>query len=161
MDFGVVFPTTDIGNDPIAIRDWAQTAEALGYRRITAYDHVLGAVLPQRQTALVAKQAIVDFTGKYHRIDRAGLLPLPARPIPIWFGGSAEPSLARAARLRELLAEQGRDPASFQMDTFLDWTVGEEGWRRETESWESAGGSMISIRTTNAALEMFMRVVRG
>ena len=100
MDFGVVFPTTQIGTDPAVIRDFAQTAEGLGYRRLLVYDHVLGAVhadrdpplpgpytehdpfheplvllgflaactttielgvavlvLPQRQTALVAKQA--------------------------------------------------------------------------------------------------------
>src|SRR3990170_1703038 len=97
-------------------------------------------VLPQRQTALVAKQAaevdvvsggrlilgvgigwntveyealgmrftdrgrrieeqiavlrelftreVVDFTGRWHRIDRAGLNPMPVqRPIPIWMGG--------------------------------------------------------------------------
>jgi probable F420-dependent oxidoreductase len=100
MRFGAVFPTTEIGNDPIAVRDYAQAAEALGYVRLTAYDHVLGVdhvgrepaltgpytqhdpfheplvlfgflaahtigielatgvlILPQRQTALVAKQA--------------------------------------------------------------------------------------------------------
>ncbi|MEN8242484.1 MAG: LLM class F420-dependent oxidoreductase [Chloroflexota bacterium] len=96
---GVVFPQTEFGNDPGAIRDYAQTAEALGFTHILAYDHVLGAnpnrpggwagpytdktpfhevfqlfsfmagvtekirfvtgilILPQRQTALVAKQA--------------------------------------------------------------------------------------------------------
>ena len=99
MQIGVVFPQTEIGNDPVAIRDYAQTAEGLGYSHILAYDHVLGAnpqrpggwtgpytyltpfheifvlfsylagvtrriglaagilILPQRQTALVAKQA--------------------------------------------------------------------------------------------------------
>jgi len=99
MRFGVVFPQTEIGTDPAVIRDYAQTAEGLGYTHILAYDHVLGAnpasrpgwspvytykdsfhepfvlfgylagmtktielvtgviILPQRQTALVAKQA--------------------------------------------------------------------------------------------------------
>ncbi len=99
MQVGVVFPQTEIGNDPIAIRDYAQAIEGMGYRHILAYDHVLGAglasrpgwrgpynsdtpfhepfvlfaylagltravefvtgviILPQRQTALVAKQA--------------------------------------------------------------------------------------------------------
>ncbi|MBI4609479.1 MAG: LLM class F420-dependent oxidoreductase [Candidatus Rokubacteria bacterium] len=101
MKIGVVFPQTDIGNDPTAIRDYAQAVEAMGYTHILAYDHVLGAnpdrpggwkgtydyraafhepfvlfgflaavthrvalatgiiILPQRQTALVAKQAAV------------------------------------------------------------------------------------------------------
>ncbi len=99
MKIGVVFPQIDIGNDPQAIRDYAQAVEAMGYTHILAYDHVLGAnreryrdltgpyghrdafhepfvlfgflaaatqrvglatgilILPQRQTALVAKQA--------------------------------------------------------------------------------------------------------
>ncbi|HVQ90518.1 MAG TPA: LLM class F420-dependent oxidoreductase [Mycobacteriales bacterium] len=99
MQIGAVFPQTEIGTDPAAIRAWAQAIEGLGYRHILAYDHVLGAgldtrpdwrgpyhagipfhevfvlfgylaaltesvelatgvlILPQRQTALVAKQA--------------------------------------------------------------------------------------------------------
>ena len=43
MKIGVVFPQTEIGNDPIVIRDYAQTAEGLGFSHVLAYDHVLGA----------------------------------------------------------------------------------------------------------------------
>ena len=43
MKIGAIFPTTEIGNDPSVIRDWAQTAEDLGYDHILFYDHVLGA----------------------------------------------------------------------------------------------------------------------
>ena len=99
MKIGVVFPQVEIGTDPLAIRDYAQAVEGLGYTHILAFDHVLGAnpdrpggwkgpytyrhmfheplvlfgflgavtrrvelvtgilILPQRQTALVAKQA--------------------------------------------------------------------------------------------------------
>jgi probable F420-dependent oxidoreductase len=99
MKIGIVFPQIEFGNDTAAIRDYAQTAEALGYTHILAYDHILGAnpdrpepwqgpytykdpfhepfllfsymaaltqtiefvtgilILPQRETALVAKQA--------------------------------------------------------------------------------------------------------
>ena len=99
MNIGVVFPQVEIGQDPAAIRDYAQAVEALGYTHILVFDHVLGAnperpggwkgpytfrhafhepfvlfgflaaatrrvelvtgilILPQRQTALVAKQA--------------------------------------------------------------------------------------------------------
>jgi probable F420-dependent oxidoreductase len=99
MKFGVVYPQTEIPPDPIAIRDYAQAVEALGFEHVLAYDHILGAsperpggwqgpytfrdsfmepftlfsymagvtqhlgfatailILPQRQTALVAKQA--------------------------------------------------------------------------------------------------------
>jgi len=99
MKIGVVFPQTEFPPDPIAVRDYTQTVEALGYAHVLAYEHVLGAnpvreggwhgpythedpffdpfvlfsymaglsdtlefatgilILPQRQTALVAKQA--------------------------------------------------------------------------------------------------------
>jgi probable F420-dependent oxidoreductase len=98
MRIGVVFPQTELGGDPGAVRAYGQRAEELGYRHVLAYDHVVGAdpavhsgwngpydvnttfhepmvmfgflagvtslelvtgiiILPQRQTALVAKQA--------------------------------------------------------------------------------------------------------
>ena len=43
MRVGVVFPQTEIGPDPVAIRDYVQAAEDLGYSHLIAYDHVLGA----------------------------------------------------------------------------------------------------------------------
>ena len=97
MHIGVIFPQTEIGADPGAIRDYVQAAEEAGYSHLAVFDHVLGAdptnrpgwqkytshhmfhepfvlfgylaaltklelvtsviILPQRQTALVAKQA--------------------------------------------------------------------------------------------------------
>lgn len=51
MKFGAVLPTCEIGNDPIAIRDWAQAAESLGYSHIVTYDHVLGAEHSEREPA--------------------------------------------------------------------------------------------------------------
>jgi probable F420-dependent oxidoreductase len=52
MEFGAVFPTCEIGNDPTQIRDWAQAAEGLGYAYIVAYDHVVGAEHRDREPAL-------------------------------------------------------------------------------------------------------------
>ena len=52
MKIGAIFPTTEIGNDPVAIRDWAQTAESLGYSHMITYDHVLGAIHADREPAL-------------------------------------------------------------------------------------------------------------
>jgi len=98
MQIGAVFPQTEVGQDPGAVRAYGQGVQALGFRHLLAYDHVLGAdpavhsgwrgpydvwttfhepfvlfgylaaitslelvtgviILPQRQTALVAKQA--------------------------------------------------------------------------------------------------------
>jgi probable F420-dependent oxidoreductase len=43
MRLGVVFPQTESGTDPAAIREYAQAIEAIGYEHLLAYDHVLGA----------------------------------------------------------------------------------------------------------------------
>ena len=43
MKLGVVFPQTEIGDDPDRVARFATTAESLGYDHIIAYDHVLGA----------------------------------------------------------------------------------------------------------------------
>lgn len=43
MKIGVVFPQTEIGDDPDTIAVFATTAETLGYDHIVAYDHVIGA----------------------------------------------------------------------------------------------------------------------
>jgi len=86
-------------------------------------------------------QEVVDFKGRWHRIDQAGLSPLPVqRPIPVWMGGGwdrqkrtvIEPALRRIARIadgwfthlhanddgragmeafRRFIEEEGRDPA--------------------------------------------------
>ena len=43
MKTGVVFPQTEIGADPTAVRDYVQAVEGLGYSHMLVYDHVLGA----------------------------------------------------------------------------------------------------------------------
>jgi probable F420-dependent oxidoreductase len=43
MQLGVIFPQTEIGADPKAVRDFAQAAEDMGYAHLIVFDHVLGA----------------------------------------------------------------------------------------------------------------------
>ena len=43
MQLGVVFPQNEIGEDPGAVRAFAEAAEGLGYAHLIFYDHVLGA----------------------------------------------------------------------------------------------------------------------
>ena len=89
MRIGIILPQNEIGDDPGAIREFAQAAEDEGFAHAVAFDHVVGKddyasqpfhepfvlfgflaactrtielvtgiiILPQRQTALVAKQA--------------------------------------------------------------------------------------------------------
>jgi probable F420-dependent oxidoreductase len=184
-------------------------------------------VLPQRQTALVAKQAaevdvlsggrlrlgvgigwnaveyealgeefgtrgarieeqievmrllwsreVVSFEGEYHRIDEAGINPLPVqRPIPVWMGARADVGLRRTARmsdgwfplgpldermreavkrLREYVEEAGRAPESVGIEARLDvGRLPQEEWVERTEAWRLLGATHISINTMNAGL---------
>ena len=43
MKLGAIFPQTEIGADPVAVRDYTQAAEELGYEHLLVFDHVLGA----------------------------------------------------------------------------------------------------------------------
>jgi probable F420-dependent oxidoreductase len=43
MQIGVVYPQTELGGDPGAVRAYVQGVEALGYSHLLAYDHVVGA----------------------------------------------------------------------------------------------------------------------
>ncbi len=264
MRLGVVFPQTEFNGDPTAIRDYAQTAEGLGFSHIVAFDHVLGAnpdrpggwhgpytyqspfhevfvlfsylagltrqieftagviILPQRQTALVAKQAasldylsggrfrlgvglgwnaveyaalnenfntrgrriaeqvevlralftqeLVNFTGKWHTIPDAGLNPLPIqRPIPIWFGGTADAALKRIAKVADgwmctqrtpeiakpvrdvlvkYLEEAGRSIDSFGIEGRILYGDGQpDSWLSSIEQWIELGATHISFNT--------------
>ncbi len=49
--------------------------------------------------ALWADSAIT-FDGRWHRVDNAGIKPLPVRRrIPVWFGGNADATLRRVGRV--------------------------------------------------------------
>ncbi|HKG24960.1 MAG TPA: LLM class F420-dependent oxidoreductase, partial [Thermomicrobiales bacterium] len=48
MQLGVTFPQLEIGSDPGIIREYAQTAQDVGYDYLLAYDHVLGAETTNR-----------------------------------------------------------------------------------------------------------------
>ena len=43
MRLGAIFPQTEIGADPVGVRDFVQAAEAMGYQHLLVFDHVLGA----------------------------------------------------------------------------------------------------------------------
>src|SRR5438552_5643520 len=45
--------------------------------------------------------SVVDYSGRFDRIDRASLVPKPARSIPIWLAGFGDVAFERAARLAD------------------------------------------------------------
>jgi alkanesulfonate monooxygenase SsuD/methylene tetrahydromethanopterin reductase-like flavin-dependent oxidoreductase (luciferase family) len=170
-------------------------------------------VLPQRQTALVAKQAadldliskgrfrlgvglgwnyvefealgqdfatrgrrieeqigllrqlwtspLIDYRGSFHRVDRAGINPLPSRSIPIWYGGYKEPGFARGARIgdgflfaanrehalsglqrvQHYLREYGRDEGNFGRELLVMFERESVEVARTLNVWRAAGGT--------------------
>lgn len=118
-------------------------------------------------------QEIVSYNGKFHTIHEAGLNPLPTRrSIPIWLGGQAEVLLQRVARLgdgwfpqgrpdeqmgevverlRVLIKEAGRDPATVGIEARVSANAGTlDELVRQTEGWRALGATHISINTMGA-----------
>ncbi len=265
MKLGVVFPQTAIGNDPVAIAEYVQAIEDMGYDYLMTYEHVLGAnpahyndgryfiythedafhdpfvlyswlagltqklefvtgilILPQRNVGVVAKQSatlsilsggrlrlgvgvgwnqaemeglgydfsnrgkrideqveilqqlwtepLVDYQGEFHDIQQLGLNPLPPTPPPLWFGGSADAVLKRAAKygdgwlpfgtspekiepyvdkMYQFLEDEGRDPADFGMDVRISPTGNDpEKWYGFIEGWLKHGMTHLCVNAT-------------
>jgi probable F420-dependent oxidoreductase len=270
MKVGVIYPQYEYGNDPAAMRDYAQLAESLKFTHIEAYDHVLGAnpdrpggwkgrytyqtpfqevfvlfgylsalterigfmsgilILPQRQTSVVAKQAatldvlskgrmrlgvglgwnevefislgqdfhtrgrrieeqvnllrrlwtepLVEFAGRWDRVDDAGLNPMPVQqPIPIFFGARAEPAVRRAARIGDgwimnfrkpeealpaldvldrALADAGRSRTEFVVEARLPYNEGDPAeWEGLIREWQAAGVNDFVLNTMESGLK--------
>ena len=187
-------------------------------------------VLPQRQTALVAKQAaevavlsrgrlvlgvgvgwneveyealgqefetrgrrmeeqvtllrelwskpVVSFEGRFDRVTKAGIRPLPAATIPIWMGGQADPVIDRIGRvgdgwlvqpalrddpggiapyverIHEAAREAGRDPGSIGLESRVSVAgLSVEQQVELAREWEALGCTHVSLNTMGAGLE--------
>ncbi len=113
-----------------------------------------------------------SFDGEFHTIDRASILPRPARPVPILFGGSAAVLIDRAARLGDGWIPLGspNDSSRERLDTIRatrataglgmdDFTVQAqaqfgggtpERWRSHASKWRDLGATHLAIATHNA-----------
>ena len=139
--------------------------------------HTRGERISEQITVLreLWTKEVVDFHGRWHNINHAGLNPLPIqRPIPVWLGaGSPEsptPSdriLKRIARLADgwcpnfkpdaggratidrvnaFAKEYGRDQASIGVDGRLRTSDGSpEDWMAEAVAWKKLGARYLSI----------------
>ena len=119
-------------------------------------------------------EPVVDFSGRFDRIDRAALVPKPAHPIPIWLGGSSEAAYDRAARLadgfifiggdiertindwnrlRDRVRGLGRSVADFGAEYVVRPRGGPGDLAAEMGAWREAGGTHFSVVTMGLGLD--------
>jgi Luciferase-like monooxygenase len=116
---------------------------------------------------------VVDFAGRFDRVDRAALVPKPGRPIPIWLGGSSEAAFDRAARLadgfiffedmgrvindwarmRDRLDGLGRSVEAFGREYVVHPQGSLDDLASEVERWRAAGGTHLSVVTMGRGLD--------
>jgi len=117
---------------------------------------------------------VVDYTGRWHRIDRAGIKPLPIqRPIPIWMGADEEVAVKRVARLadgwfshlapndegraalerfRGYVRDAGRDPTTVGVEGRVAATGSPDEWTRRAEAFRDMGMTHLELRTGGSKL---------
>ena len=111
---------------------------------------------------------LVSFTGRFHDLQDVSIVPPPVqRPIPIWFGGSSDAVIRRAARLgdgwmpilapdaqaeqklgllREQLTSFGRDPDKFGIEAWLRMhSPDPQGWAAAADGWRRLGAGMVML----------------
>ncbi len=110
---------------------------------------------------------LLTFDGQFHHLDRCCINPRPTRQIPIWIGGFSEPAFRRAgalgdgftfagdlddaiagmARVRTLLAENGRSDSAFGFEYTLSRARDVDAVIAATGRWQEAGGNGVSVLT--------------
>ncbi len=111
----------------------------------------------------------VTFSGDHHRIDDAGINPLPTgRNIPLWFGGHEDRMLRRIAELadgwimlafppddtalevfetlRGYIRDAGRDPDDVGLEVWTSLGDGDDDeLRADFQFWKDAGVSHVTL----------------
>jgi probable F420-dependent oxidoreductase len=109
MQLNAMFPTRDVGNDPVKIRDWAQAAEDLGFAYIEVPDHVFGAAAREGWTPLYNEKdpfhetfVTLGFLAAVTKRIRlsSGVLIAPQRQTGLIAKQAAEADLLSSGRLR-------------------------------------------------------------
>jgi probable F420-dependent oxidoreductase len=117
-------------------------------------------------------ERLLDYEGRFHRIDRAGFRPLPGELIPIWFGGFSEAQQDRCARIgdgftfmrtsrltlravaniKTKAAALGRDPDALGFETIGNHTGAD--LIAEVEQWGAAGGTHMGVWARGTGVEL-------
>ena len=112
----------------------------------------------------------VTYEGKWHKIDDAGLAPMPIqRPIPVWIGAFQPVAISRAARIadgwqamlpapgeksaavfsdfQDQVKTAGRDPDSVGIEaTIFSGKIDPETWAAQIQGWIDCGATQILFR---------------
>ena len=131
----------------------------------------------EEQIALLRKlwaDPVITHHDTDHHLDRAGILPLPTRQIPIWLGGFTETVWRRAARIgdgfifagrnttdapeiKERMenwrTEAGRGSHPFGYESILSFQKTPDEQAAEVARWRDAGGSHVSIVTMGCGFD--------
>lgn len=118
-------------------------------------------------------EPVVTFVGEHHNVDRAGTLPLPAAPIPVWMGGFSQRAFDRAsiladgfifsgrrgavvdqwAALQRQIEDAGRDVSSFGAERTIRLHEGAAVVAAEAWAWAESGGTHVSIVSMGLGLD--------
>jgi probable F420-dependent oxidoreductase len=118
-------------------------------------------------------EPVVDFTGRFDRVDRASLIPRPTRPLPIWLGGFSEVAYQRGARLADgFIFGDSVENAGATLKRMLDVRSGlglsvedfgaaymarpRDSVRElveDIEAWRAAGGTHVSLVSMGQGLD--------
>lgn len=111
---------------------------------------------------------LVSFSGRFHELREVNIVPPPVqRPIPVWFGGSSDAVVKRAAELgdgwmpiiapdaqaeaklatlRGHLNAFGRDPAKFGIEGWLRMNEPDpQRWAAAADGWRKLGADMVML----------------
>jgi len=143
------------------------------YQALNEDFHTRGKRLEEQVAVLRAlwTQPVVTFKGKWHTITEAGLNPLSVqRPIPMWFGGSADVAIERIGRIgdgwmpqmppneraRELTgkirdaartAGRPEEAVGIEARLGLGQIRDEAGWEAFAQGWRQLGATYLDLNT--------------
>ena len=118
-------------------------------------------------------EPLLSFEGRFDRIERGNITPRPRRSIPIWVGGFTDPAYRRGAalgdgfifagdadrarpgwaRVQELLAAEGRDPAAYGAEWVMTAERSVDAVTETLETWREDGGTHASVVSMNQGLD--------
>lgn len=114
---------------------------------------------------------VIDYDGRWHKIDAAGINPLPTRMIPVWLGGMAPQVIDRVGRIadgwfpffnnnlgeqlatvREVATQHGRNPDDIGIECMVPLGDSGEKTRDRLKGLQDLGVTHTACVTMNAAL---------